>query len=86
MPPTNRHGLQDPGERQGNKGKAAWDAVTEGGETKGSRGYSTNEKLRPETGSMEDSGMWRLPVAAFPSLSLMLIFLVYHMISMSVLH
>ena len=23
VPPTNRHGLQDPGERQGDKGKAA---------------------------------------------------------------
>lgn len=70
----------------GEQGKAARGRGYGGRWTKAPEATSQTRKLRPETGSMEDSGCGGYLWVAFPSLSLMLIFLVYHMISMSVLH
>lgn len=85
VPPTNRHGPR-PRERQGNKGKAARGRGLRREVNEGSRGYFTNEETEARDREVwKTAGCGGYLWVAFPSLSLMLIFLVYHTF-MSVLH
>ena len=96
--PTCTHGLRDPGERQGDKGKATQGTrlrrevnevlqrlhfTKEETETR-DRKYASRP-TGEELVDAEAENARPMPCVAFPSLSLMLIFLVYCMVSMSVL-